>query len=395
VPETVASPKEGGPAAGFTWQHREDLHWCAVTPAEAGAVSDAHDVVPPEGYTFRAAPLLEVVDGEHGVIAVGQTQVWVAQNGTPWVAVLVRAMWHVGDDDRGRWEPVAVEDEKAQTDAVVARILSRLRSGSPDGGDTERFATAMAKHFAERSRDAVAGFRQLRYAVEHSLAHQLRHSTKELDHTLSDVLELSTVASRARDEAREAARAGLWAWRNDASIYHAQRRLLDPSLPERDSDQEGRDRPWFVLYDAAVRQAVQMERQLGEETSAFGGLLTAASTIAVTRDARSQHTFNWVAGMGGILLGLPALILAMYGAGDLLPLGPTTYGILLPVVAAGLVALAIALFLPGMGAGRAKRFWATLAAVLVTIALLYWAGREVPAKILPAPAPGTTQAVDP
>jgi hypothetical protein len=243
------------------------------------------------------------------------------------------------------------------------------------GGEAQESVTALAKALAERSRNAVTRLRSLRYALERLLGGEIRGSTKDVEGLLADVLELSTAAGRARDEARAAVREGLWTWRTDDAAYHAQRRLMDPTLLDRDPDGAGRARPWFPTFDAAVRQCSQMQGQLGEEAQTLQGMLTAASTIAVTRDARSQESLTLIAAVGGILLGVPGLVLALYGASSVLPLSGRNSIFLVPLGGAAALAAVIAALLPGRG----RRSWVlrvglTLLAVVVITLLLLYAG---------------------
>lgn len=275
----------------------------------------ASEVEIPEGSAFRAVPLLEVVDaGEHRLIVVGQTHLLVSAGGVTTVDFVVRALW------RAQAKRIQQREEEIAFTAFVNWVLiadhphlaPSLQSvvGSPASatGDAQDVVTALAKALAERSRNSVSRLRSLRYSLERLLAGEIRNSTKDVEGLLADVLELSTAAGRARDEARAAMREGLWTWRTDDAAYHAQRRLLDPTLLDRDPDGAGRARPWFSTFDAGVRQCVQMQGQLGEETQTLQGMLTAASTIAVTRDARSQESLTLIAAVGGILLGVPGLV---------------------------------------------------------------------------------------
>ncbi|MGY1805049.1 hypothetical protein ACI78T_17340 [Blastococcus sp. SYSU D00922] len=369
-----------------TAEPRPALRHTLVLPAESDRSEPAGRVTVPDGWVLRAAPLLEVADvGEHLLVAVGQTQVRVHGNGDADLVVVVRALWQATARSMPRrqgemgfraavdWTPVSDHSGIA---GVVDGLVARLPGIAGEGADAT--ATQLAKALAETSRNAVSALRRLRYSMERRLAAEIRDGTKSVESALADILELSTAAGRARDEARAARREGLWSWRSDDAAYQAQRRLLDPSLPERTTDVEGRSRPWFLTLDAGVRQCVQMDDQLAEETAVLHGLLTAASTIAVTRDARAQENLTLIAAVGGILLGLPGLVLALYGASTVLPLSGKNSKFVVPLIVAGGLAIVIAALLPGHGRVRAKRIFGTVLSVVVTTLLLMWAGGLVP-----------------
>ena len=374
----------------------------------------AHDVDVPAGAAFRVAPLLHVARLADGhLIVVGQTRVTVASSGAPQLTVHVTAGWATGElavrlgrepvegrrrqpfDRLDNWQPI---DPCTEQETAVRTALHLARW--PDDGDAEERATALAKDLAERSREAVADLRTLRYELQGLLSGELRRaSTRTLERLLADLLELSNAASRAQDEARECAREGLWTWRTDDAAYHAQRVAQDPTLALRAGVTEPVQRRWLPRLDAAVRQCQAMDVQLGDESAALRGLLNATSTMSVTRDARSSETFNLLASVGGIMLGLPALVLTLYGASSVLPLSTSNFVVLIPLAVAGLAAAIIAAFLPGRErTGRAKRFWAALGAVVVTLGLLAGAGAlvdpegaDAPLPVLPTapPAPAT------
>ncbi|MCZ2804605.1 hypothetical protein O2W18_05790 [Modestobacter sp. VKM Ac-2983] len=353
----------------------------------------ADHVALPADCAFRVAPLLHVVSATDGhLIVLGQIRVTVPSAGFPDIEVHLTAAWATGElaarlgpEASGRshhtpwaslenWQRVDAGDE---IESVVRTAVHGLRWRTDE--DVEERVTRIAKDLAERSRDAVADLRNLRYELETLLSSELRKaSTRTLERLLADLLELSTLASRARDEARECARGGLWAWRTDDDAYHAQRRLQDPTLAPRPEPAKPVRRTWLHLHDAAVRHCQAMERQLGDETASLRGLLNATSTMSVTRDARSSETFNLVASVGGIMLGLPALVLTLYGASSVLPLSTSNYVVLLPLAFAGLVAAVIAAYLPGRErTGKVRRFLAALGAVTVTLGLLAAAGALV------------------
>jgi hypothetical protein len=136
-----------------------------------------------------------------------------------------------------------------------------------------------------------------------------------------------------------------------------------------------RRRSWFPILDAGVRQCEAMDRLLTDESALLRQLLDAASSVSLARDARAQETFTMVATVGGVLIGMPALIIALYSATAVLPLNRSNVVVLAPVAASGVIAALLAAFLPGRErVGKTGRFFATLIAVAATIILLLAAG---------------------
>ncbi len=218
---------------------------------------------------------------------------------------------------------------------------------------------------------------------------------------LADVVGLSTVVGRARDIARSCLRSGLKYSINNPAMYHAQRRLLDPSLPPREGREAAETDPTFPVYDAGVRQCRALAQELSDEVDALRAVLASGSAIAVTRDAQAQERFTILATVSAVALGLPALVLALYGASAFLPFDPSlafgSFRLLYPVLVAGIMAACLAATLPGKGKRR-WRFFGTLAGVIVVFVLLAFAGSygppgrptgpsTVPATSSPSPAP--------
>lgn len=393
----VSDPDQPDPASGDGSRHGPAV----VAPTDAGRLDSPNRVDVPAGAAFRVAPLLHVAAVAGGrLVLVGHTRVIVIGDTVPRFTTVVTAAWVTGareDPHRPRssrrgpltadlesfedWQPVDVHPGIEQ---AVDDLLGKVRHAST--GDPEARATAIAKALAEQSRNAVEELRAMRYGLERLLADELRQAaTRTLERLLADLLELSNAASRARDQAREAAREGLWTWRTDDAAYHAQRSSQDARLAH--PGMGDGDRPWLRTLDAAVRHCQAIDRQLGEETSALRGLLNATATISVTRDARASETFNLVASVGGVMLGLPALVLTLYGASAVLPLS-SNYLALAPLAVAGLLAAGIAAYLPGRErSGKARRFGGALLAVLLTLLLLAGAGALVESGRGPVPAP--------
>lgn len=370
------------------------------------------DVVPPDdvrtepassaplsrGTAFRTAPLLAIIDtGAGRLMVIGHCQVRAEPRRTPVVRVLARGLWLAS---RGAEAPRRRRGRRRSTGQLgttdhnwrMVPEFDRLRDvmipwfrNNPHAipADREGQATVIAKAIAESSRDEVYTVRALRYELERVIGANLRRlRTQELEFVLADIVELTVAVSRARDEATEAWRGGLSSWRSDVAAYHAQRRLQDPTLPRRPGALRARRQSWFPILDAGVRQCRAMDQLLAEETTLMHQLLDATASVSVARDAQAQETFTLVAAVGGVLIGLPALIIALYDANSVLPINTTNALVLLPVAAAGLVAGFLAAFLPGRErAGKIGRFSATLVATAAIIILLAIAGSLVNPKI--------------
>jgi hypothetical protein len=369
-----------------------------VVPPDAVQAEPATSAPLSRGTAHRTAPLLAILDtGAARLMVIGHCQVTVAPHRPPVVRVVAQGLWlaaRSADTPRWRRRRLGRRAGRLSTTDHNWRMVSgfdRLRDvlipwfrNNPHAipADGEGRATVIAKAIAESSRDEVYTVRALRYELERVIGANLRRlQTQELEFVLADVVELTVAVSRARDEATEAWRGGLSSWRSDLAAYHAQRRLQDPTLPRRAGARRARRRPWFAILDAGVRQCKAMDQLLTEETTLLHQLLDAAASVSVARDAQAQETFTLVATVGGVLIGMPALIIALYGATAVLPINTSNAVVLLPVGAAGLVAGLLAAFLPGRErVGKIGRFSATLIATVATIILLALAGSLVNPK---------------
>jgi hypothetical protein len=368
-----------------------------VVPPDAAPAESRIFAPLPRGTAFRIAPLLAVLDtGAGRLIVIGQCQVTVEPNRAPVVRVLARGLWlaaQSADTPRRRRirrrgaARISAPDHNwrmvPEFDRLRELLIPWLRN-NPHAipVDREGRATVIAKAIAESSRNEVHTVRAVRYELERVIGANLRRlRTQELEYVLADVVELTVAVSRARDEATEAWRGGLSSWRSDPAAYHAQRRLQDPTLPRRPGARQALRRPWFASLDAGVRQCRAMDQLLAEETTVLHQLLDAAASVSVARDAQAQETFTLVATVGGVLIGMPALIITLYGAQSVLPISTSNAVVLLPVAAAGLVAGLLAAFLPGRErVGKVGRFSVTLVATAATIVLLALAGSMVTPK---------------
>jgi hypothetical protein len=370
------------------------VHLDVVRPDDEPAESPDLALLPRDG-AFREAPLLAVLDTAEGrLIVVGHCQVVVQPRRDPAVRLRAQGLWlasrATGTARRRRrrtsgpavaitardhnWQRISHFDQ-------LRELLAGWLRGYPHRipSEPEARATVIAKAIAESSRDEVATIRAIRYDLERVIGSSLRRSrTHDLEILLADVVELTIAISHARDEATAVRRGGLGSWRSSPAAYHAQRRLLDPTLPRRSGALRARRQPWFAILDAGVRQCAAMDHQLTEESTLLHQLLDAAASVSVARDAQAQETFTLVATVGAVLVGVPAMIIALYGATAVLPLSTSNAVVLLPIAGAGLVAGVVAAFLPGRErAGKTGRFLVTLAAALTTIVLLAIAGSLV------------------
>lgn len=374
------------------------VHLDVVPPDAVQTEPPANSAPLPPRTAFRTAPLLAILDtGTSRLIAIGRCQVTVdSQRGTV-VRALVQGLWlasrsadtpprrrrrrvrnagQLGTTDHS-WQMIPGFD--GLRDLLVTWLRNNPHAIPADG---EGRATVIAKAIAESSRNEVYTVRALRYDLEHVIGANLRRlQTQELALVLADIVELTVAVSRARDEATEAWREGLSSWRSALAAYHAQRRLQDPTLPRRAGARRARRQSWFAILDAGVRQCKAMDQLLAEETTVMHQLLDAAASVSVARDAQAQEMFTLVAAVGSVLIGMPALIIALYGATAVLPITASNGLVLLPVGAAGLVASLLAAFLPGRErVGKIGRFFVTLIATVTMIILLVLAGTLVNPK---------------
>lgn len=338
---------------------------------------------------YRRAPLFRVLDLERPVpsvrVVVGEVIVTVDDDDVVRFVYVVQQVWR--REDGGAWEAADPAADAQDLLAVLAKQPAWERD--PVVGSRSRVATVASKELAAVSRGAVARFREERYAVEARLGGHLRRvKGEDLQDVLGNLVELQLMASRGRDVARASVREGMQQWLNEQAMYHAQRRLLDPTLPERPGAGKAMADPAFPTYDAGVRQCVNLEKQLAEEVEALRGLLATGTTIAAARDASAQENFNLVAAVSAIAIGLPALVLALYSASAFLPLqGPLglgDYQLLLPLFIAGLLAAGVAAALPASSHPR-RRFGTAMAGVIILILLLGTAGHYA-SRHLPSPA---------
>lgn len=122
-----------------------------------------------------------------------------------------------------------------------------------------------------------------------------------------------------------------------------------------------------------------MEVQLAEEAARLHALLDSLSTFAVAQDGEAQQKFNLIVAVVAAGLGLPALILSLYGAQSFLPLDSFDHAwrALLPIAVTTLVAFVVAVRrMPGRTGPRHYLLATVLATALV--ATLLFAGALAP-----------------
>lgn len=330
-----------------------------------------HDGTPETPSSVRVAPLLigsgATPEGRPTDLSVGRVQVIVTDADHIAYEIELAERWVVDGGmlsvDRG----IDAATLGGALAAAVGRVLPSVHTDDP-----VHIAAAHAKAISEVSRNTVHDVRALRYDLEERLAAESGDEVADEEHTwiVSSVLKLNILCGRAVDQARAAVREGLWSYLDDADAYHSYRRLRDPTLiGDRPPATTGM-RSWMRLHDTAVRQCEEIAAQLSEESTVLVGLLEAASSISSSREADAQTRLNLLVALLSLGLGVPALVLALYGAQLILPLDTLRQQVaFLPIAASLCVAAVLALvFAPK---GQTRRIWIAAAiAVLVVLACL-------------------------
>ncbi|WP_026123044.1 hypothetical protein [Nocardiopsis halotolerans] len=309
------------------------------------------------------APLLRVLGppGRRRVV-VGRIRVRTGRDAVPEVALAVQAVW---SEDDG-WH----QDRSASGDADEELTASLARPAHTVVGDERSMAVTMAKAFAESSRNEVLRLRELRYELEQRMADHLAGRTEgPLRPLLAAAVELSTAVGRARDQALEAIRAALGVWVWDRQAY----------LRVRDGVEADTAPAWEARLRAGVRHCQAMERELNEEADRLQALLGGMSSFAVAEGAVAQERFTLAVGAGAAVIGLPALVLSLYGANPYLPLDSFdgTWRILLPIGVTALTAVFVVIrWMPGPK--RPHHYLTAAGAVAALLSVLLLAGALVP-----------------
>ncbi len=263
----------------------------------------------------------------------------------------------------------------------LKNVLPRWRVNPADTG-IETVAAQLVKELAEDSRNALSELREVRYELERQLAESSAESTALEEHTsvVSSLLQLNIICGRAADQAREVVREGMWVHVTDSEAYHSYRRLQDPTIINQYSPATSETRPWMRLHDAAMRQCTEMRKQLDAESASIRTLLTSASSISSSREADAQTRFNTLVAVFSLGLGVPALVLALYGADMIVPLNTVPRQIaFLPVALGLIVAAVIAAIKAPRGRGRMVWMFGALSILLVLV-LLFIAGIMAPTR---------------
>ncbi|MCU1445268.1 hypothetical protein [Cryobacterium sp.] len=270
----------------------------------------------------------------------------------------------------------------AATTALAAQLGRNL--GAPAAGDDtdlEFLAARLAKDLADVSRNAVADLRETRYSLELELAETSTRSTAQGSQAsvVSALLQLGIILGRVADSNRETVREGLWVHLTDRAAYHSHRVLQDPAIITVFEPATALTRSGMRLHDAAIRQCMELGRQVDAESVAVHALLSAAASVSSSCEADAQSSFNTLAAVASLGLGIPALVLALYGADRLLPLDTLPRQLAFLPVAAGLV-FATVLAMRRSPRGEHRRVWIVGAAATLTalLGLLVVAGIIAP-----------------
>lgn len=379
--ETGLAEGEGVPVDALIIEGSSDPGWKPWLGADAKPAA------------YRRVPLLRVADD---TIAVGAIQIVMAPDGNVRLRVGVeREQWKLAN---GEWRPFTVDDPQAFAKTLGAWWETEY--GGPKEDTPQARATALAKALAERSRDHVRRLRAARAVVEGRLSDALREESDVPDRgtlaalrtllrlgaaearnsaprakdQLATLIELARAANRAREQCLEGVRQGTALWRTDGPTYHLHRRLVDPTLlrPKDEPDPATAPQPvWLRQHDAGIRQLGSAAEQLGEEVDQIYGLLDGASTIAAIRDAEAQEQLNTVAAVAAVGLGIPGLILALFGADVLVPFseGGRQAAVLGLIFLVTLVVLLFVLAQMRQSSARSGRTMATALGVATLLAL--------------------------
>ncbi|WP_139194761.1 hypothetical protein [Arthrobacter sp. UCD-GKA] len=200
--------------------------------------------------------------------------------------------------------------------AILASVLPQLETRS------DHEVPKVAKILCEMSRNTISKVRDLRYNFETMLAKSSHGTSGSEAYTqiVAHLLQLNVICGRAADQAREAHREGLWLFIVDSPAYHSYRKLQDPSIVNDAIPANTAMRPWMRIHDAAIRQCIQLQLQLENESTAIQALISSATSISSSREADAQTRFNLLVALLSIGLGVPALFLALYSATTILPL---------------------------------------------------------------------------
>ena len=277
--------------------------------------------------TVRVAPLLQRVElyGTGFGLVTGRVRVLVPDEVVRGGAYARRISYEVGITGSWHVSPDGVVERiDLKAEEILAAIGDSMRPLLQPSTSTDPTMEAArhAKALCELSRNSVVSIREIRYQLEERLANESADDTADEVHTwiVSSILKLNIVCGRCVDIARELVREGLWSYLDDDDAYHAYRRLRDPSLIVDQPPADIAMRSWMRLHDTAIRHCEQIDAQLTEESSTLVALLEAASSISSSREADAQTRLNTLVALLSLGLGVPALVLVLYGAQLILPL---------------------------------------------------------------------------
>ena len=272
--------------------------------------------------SLDCVPFVRVTNGGVRRILVGQA----CTDGTR-IDVSVRAAW----SEHGGWHREQWDGDD------VAELLKHPAHPVPENDKSG----VIAKAVTEGSRNAVAELRGLRYEMERQVADLLaQRRNTALRMVMARLLELSIAFSRARDHARVA--------------------LREVKIP------------------GVVRHCQVMDVELGDELTRLQSLLSSVSTFAVAQEGEAQQRFNMLAAAAAAGLGLPALILSLYGADVYLPFTwDKAWRALAPI--AGVLMLAAGIILTRIpGRTTARQYLMALGLIAGLIGVLLVAGFLAP-----------------
>jgi hypothetical protein len=273
-----------------------------------------------DGY---AVPFVRVTKGEVRRLLVGHARTDGAR-----IDVVVRAAW----SEDGGWHRESWPGDD---------VSELLKHPSHVIGDDIEKPDVISKAITEGSRNTVAELRGLRYEMERQVADLLaQRRNTALRMVMAQLVELSIAVSRARDQARDTLRE--------------------------------------VRYPGVVRHCEAMDVELGDEVTRLQSLLSSVSTFAVAQEGEAQQRFNMLAAAAAAGLGLPALILSLYGADDYLPFTwDRAWRALAPIAFA--LTLAAGVILHRMpGRTTAKHYLAALGLIAGLMGVLLIAGFLAP-----------------
>jgi hypothetical protein len=247
------------------------------------------------------APFLRL-GGQRGRrrLEIGKTDVCVA-DGEAEVTVVVQIV----RDESGNWSD-------GKLDMAGQQRLDGLPLPAELPQDPVERAACVAKAVAEAARNEMVRLRGLRYEFEREIAALLaKKAGVSMRPLLAQIIELSAALGRAREQAQKTVRSGLNIHYWDVDTY----RRVREGVPA-----EPGEPAWVRIYRLAVNHCQALDEQLAEEISRLQALLTGISALAVAADSEAQQRFNLIAAMAAAGLGLPALIISLYGADSFLPL---------------------------------------------------------------------------